>query len=255
MSGSKLLENMTAVVTGCRRGIGKSIVLEFAKNGANIFACVREPNSEFSRLVEEVGHKYDVLITPIYFDLKDETETKVAAQKIIGEADVVDILVNNAGIVQTSPFQMTPLEKVKELFQINYFSQILFSQIIIRKMLRKKRGSIVNMASSAGLDHNEGRVSYAGSKAALISTTKVMAKELAHYNIRVNCVAPGLTNTDMLYEGTGREKLDDTLGNILMRRVGEPFEIANAVVYLASDMSSYVTGQVLRVDGGLMYEK
>jgi len=255
MTSTQLLAEMTAVVTGCRRGIGKAIVHEFAKNGANIFACVREPNEEFSKYVDELKTTFGVLITPIYFDLRDEVDLRNAARKISTEADSLDILVNNAGAIQTTPFQMTPLDQMENLFRVNYFSQLSFTQIIARKMIRNKRGSIINISSSSGLDHNKGRTVYSASKAALISTTKVMAKELAHYNIRVNSVAPGLTNTDMLVENTQKEIVVETIERISMKRLGEPYEVANTVVFLASEMASYITGQVIRVDGGLGDEK
>jgi len=144
---------------------------------------------------------------------------------------------------------------MEEVFRVNYFSQLSFTQIIVRTMSRKKGGAIINIASSAGLDHNKGRTAYSGSKAALISTTKIMAKELARNNIRVNAIAPGLTNTDMLFESTPDKILQETIARISMKRVGEPYEVANAAVFLASELSSYITGQVIRVDGGLGDEK
>jgi 3-oxoacyl-[acyl-carrier protein] reductase len=251
MTSSKLLAGMTAVVTGCNRGIGKAIVREFSKNGANIFACVRERNEEFSKYIVELESNFDVLIKPVYFDLGDKSEITTAARQISSEADSLDILVNNAGIIHTSSFQMTSADKMEEIFRVNYFSQLIFTQIIVRKMIRKKKGSIINISSSAGLDHNEGRTVYAGSKAALISTTKVMAKELGNYNIRVNSIAPGLTDTDMLAESTEDEMVPQLLERVTMKRIGEPHEVANTALFLASELSSYITGQVIRVDGGL----
>ena len=255
MINDGLLTNKTAVVTGCNRGIGKAILSEFAKNGANLVACVRKPNPMFSQFVNNLSDSYGVSITTVYFDLEDQTKTKEAAKQICLGKNNVDILVNNAGIIQTSLFQMTPVDKIEEIFRVNYFSQIIFSQIIGRKMMRSKQGAIINISSSAGLDHNKGRTAYAGSKAALISTTKVMAKELARYNIRVNAIAPGLTDTEMLLKSTPQDILNETIEHVAMKRVGEPAEVANVAVFLASPLSSYITGQVIRVDGGLGYEK
>ena len=156
----------------------------------------------------------------------------------------VDVLVNNAGIIYTSLFQMTPVDKMKEVFEINFFSQMALTQSITRIMTRQKGGSIINISSSAAFEGNEGRTAYASSKAAMICSTKVMARELGGFNIRVNAIAPGLTNTNMMVESTAKDALESTLQRTCMKRVGRPEEIANAVLFLASDLSSYLTGQV-----------
>ena len=163
----------------------------------------------------------------------------------------VDVLVNNAGIIHTASFQMTPVDKMKEVFEINFFSQMVLTQYITRIMTRQKSGSIINISSSAAIEGNEGRTAYASSKAAMICSTKVMAIELGEYNIRVNAIAPGLTRTDMMRGSTPENVLEDTLKRTCMKRVGRPEEIANVVLFLSSDLSSYMTGQVLRVDGGM----
>ena len=146
---------------------------------------------------------------------------------------------------------MTSVAKMKEVFEINYFSQILLTQSITKIMVRQKAGSIINISSSAAIEGNEGRMAYASSKAAIIASTKVMAKELAMYNIRVNAIAPGLTETDMMQDSTSKEALEYTLQRICMRRIGKPEEIANVALFLSSELSTYMTGQVLRVDGGM----
>ena len=128
---------------------------------------------------------------------------------------------------------------------------MLFTQLLVRSMVRQGCGSVVNISSSAAIEGNEGRTSYAASKASIIVSTKVMAKELATNNIRVNAIAPGLTETDMMIESTSEDALENTLKRICMKRVGSPEEIANVVLFLSSDLSSYMTGQVLRVDGGM----
>ena len=246
-----LLKDKVAVVTGCNRGIGKEIVRVFAENGANIWACVRKENQSFTKFVHNLEQKHSVNINPVYFDLCDEVQIKAGVKTINNSKQPVDILVNNAGIIFTALFQMYSMEKLKEMFEINYFSQILLTQYISRMMIRQKSGSIINISSSAAIEGNEGRTGYASAKASMIASTKVLARELAPYNIRVNAVAPGLTKTDMMVNSTPEDALQETLNRICLRRVGEPREIANTALFLASDLSSYITCQVLRVDGGM----
>ena len=246
-----LLRNKSAVVTGCNRGIGKAIIENFAKNGANIWACIRKPDKEFSIYLKDLQKKTGVIIEEIYFDLNNIDEIKKSAQKIVIQNKPVNILVNNAGIIHTSLFQMTSIEKMKEIFNINYFSPLLFTQYIVKKMAKQKEGSIINISSSSAIEANEGRLAYASSKAALITSTKVIAKELGRLNIRVNAIAPGLTETDMMKSSTPENILQETIKRISLNRVGSPDEIANVVLFLSSNLSNYITGQVLSVDGGM----
>ena len=246
-----LLKNKTVVLTGCNRGIGKAILGVFAKNGASIWACVRQLDEDFIDFTKGVEDDHEVNITPVPFDLADEGQVKEGINTIRSAKQPVDILVNNAGVIFTALFQMTSVAKMKEVFEINYFSQILLTQSITKIMARQKAGSIINISSSAAIEGNEGRMAYASSKAAIIASTKVMAKELAMYNIRVNAIAPGLTETDMMQGSTSKEALEYTLQRICMRRIGKPEEIANVALFLSSELSTYMTGQVLRVDGGM----
>jgi 3-oxoacyl-[acyl-carrier protein] reductase len=246
-----LLENKTVVLTGCNRGIGKAILEVFAKNGASIWACVRQLDEDFIDFTKGVEDDHEVNITPVPFDLADEGQVKEGINTIRSAKQPVDILVNNAGVIFTALFQMTSVAKMKEVFEINYFSQILLTQSITKIMARQKAGNIISISSSAAIEGNEGRMAYASSKAAIIASTKVMAKELAMYNIRVNAIAPGLTETDMMQGSTSKEALEYTLKRICMRRIGKPEEIANVALFLSSELSTYMTGQVLRVDGGM----
>jgi len=246
-----LLKNKNAVVTGCNRGIGKEIVRIFAENGSNIWVCTRKKSATFTEYINDLEQKYSVNIKPVYFDLGDKEQIKSSVKTIKEAKKSVDILVNNAGEIFTALFQMTSMEKLKEMFEINYFSQMLLTQYISRIMMRQKSGSIINISSSAAIEGNEGRTGYASAKAAMITSTKVLAKELAPYNIKVNAVAPGLTQTEMMESSTPEDALRETLNRICMKRVGQPEEIANTVLFLASDLSSYMTSQVLRVDGGM----
>lgn len=249
--GSKLLADKNAIITGCSRGIGKAIMELFAENGANIWACARKPSSDFSNNINFLSSKYGVSITPVYFDLIDYPSIKDGVKTILETKKDIDILVNNAGIVsENSLFQMTSIEKMRQVFEINFFSQILVTQYIIRRMVKQKSGSIINISSIAGIDGDPGQLEYCASKAAMIGATKKLANDFSKHNIRVNAVAPGITETDMINE-MNDETMQRFLNNSNMKRCGQPHEIAQVVLFLASNMSSFITGQVLRADGGI----
>lgn len=246
----RLLKGKNAIVTGCQRGIGKSIVEIFAQNGANIWACARKKSEEFEKTLQLLSEKYEVEIKHVYFDLADKDQMKNAVRTIMSDKKDIDILVNNAGITYNALFQMSTIDKINEVFDVNFISPFLFTQYIVKLMLRKKSGSIINIASSAAIDGNPGRSVYGASKAALLCATKSLAAELGDQGIRANVIAPGITKTEMLSSMT-EEVINQTVLNTDMKRPGEPNDIANAVLFLASDLSSYVTGQVIRVDGGM----
>ena len=246
-----LLKSKTAVVTGCNKGIGKKILEVFSANGATVFACVRNIDEEFKSFLNELKQKFNNQIIPIQFDLNDEKKIKEAANSILTSNKSIDILVNNAATIHTSIFQMTSVKKLKELFEVNFFSQTIFTQYILKSMIKNKRGSIVYISSSSALDGNEGRSAYSSAKAAIIAQAKVLSRELGVHNIRVNSIAPGLTNTDMMKENHREEIVSEMVSRISLRRIANPEEIANVVLLLSSDLTSYITGQVIRVDGGM----
>ena len=245
-----LLKDKCAVLTGCNRGIGKSVLETFASNGADVWACVRSESEDFLLLINDLENKYKVSIKPVYFDLSDIDSVKQGIKTIASEKRPIDILVNNAGYISTSLFQMTPLGKVKEMFDINFFSMFQFTQGIVKSMV-KNGGSVINISSSAAIEGNEGRVSYASSKSAVITFGQVISRELGGNNIRVNTIAPGLTETEMMKGSTPDDVLEQTLDRVSLHRTAKPKEIANVALFLASNLSSYMTGQVLRVDGGM----
>ena len=246
-----LLKSKTAVVTGCNKGIGKKILEVFSANGATVFACVRNIDEKFEFFLNELKQEFNNQIIPIQFDLNDEKKIKEAANSILTSNKSIDILVNNAATIHTSIFQMTSVKKLKELFEVNFFSQTIFTQYILKSMIKNKRGSIVYISSSSALDGNEGRSAYSSAKAAMIAQAKVLSRELGVHNIRVNSIAPGLTNTDMMKENHREEIVSEMVSRISLRRIANPEEIANVVLLLSSDLTSYITGQVIRADGGM----
>lgn len=245
----RLLENKNIIITGCNRGIGRAVLELFVSQGGNIWACTRCRSAEFEKELYSLSEQYGVWIEPVYFDLADDESIKGAVSGILKEKRSIDILVNNAGIAYGGLMQMTPIHKLKEVFQINYFSQILIMQLAAKAMVRQNYGNIINMASAGGIETNPGYLAYGSSKASLIWATQSIAKELGVYNIRVNAVAPGLTDTAM-----GNYKPDDELNKTIertsLKRMADPEEIAEAVLFLASEQSSFVTGHILKVDGG-----
>lgn len=246
-----MLKGKNAIITGARRGIGRATVEVFASLGANVWACARKQDDVFEEDMWQIAEKYSVSIWPIYFDVTDEAQVKQAVQSIRKQKVSIDVLVNMAGIVEESTtFQMTSIDKMKHLFDTNFFAVTLLTQYISRLMARQNRGSIVNVASIAGFDGEPAQYEYATSKAAIIGATKHLARELVSNNIRVNAVAPGMIETEM---GAKIEKnlKEYMLNKVIMKRMGKPSEIANVVAFLASDYASYMTGQVIRVDGGI----
>ena len=244
-----MLNNKTAVVTGSNRGIGKEIVVQYAKNGADVFAIARKKTEEFDLFCAETADRNGVNIIPVYMDLNNQDEIKTGAKEILSHRKTIDIIVNNAGVsLPQRMFSMTRLDTIKEVFEVNFYSHFLLTQLLCKNMLKNKKGSIIFMSSSAAYDGGA-NVEYSASKAALIGLTKRLAVELGSFGIRVNAIAPGLTDTDM--GDMDAEYEAKALSMSIMGRKGRPEEIAGAAVFLGSDMSSFITAQVIRVDGGL----
>lgn len=251
LHGRAMLQNKNAVITGARRGIGRATVEVFARNGANIYACARKPDAAFEEDMRILSDQYKVLIIPVFFDASEESEIKTAVSTIRKQCANIDILANIAGTVDDSKsFPMSPIENMKRVFDVNFWGATILTQYIARLMMRSHKGSVINVSSVAGEDGRPAQYEYAASKAAMNGATRQLARELWQYGIRVNAVAPGITDTDM------GAKIDEKLktelmDNIIMKRAGHPEEIANVIAFLASDLSSYVTGQIIRVDGGM----
>lgn len=245
-----LLKGKNAVITGCLRGIGKTTMEVFAENGADIWACCEAKNEEFEAHISNLSIKYNVTIIPIYFDLLDSDEIKVAMKTIINSKKRVDILINIAGMTHNALFSMTTMDKMKQVFEIDFFSQMLVTQYITKAMIKHKIGNVINISSVTAIDGNRGQVAYSAAKAAFIGATKTLAIELADHGIRVNAIAPGVIQTEMT-DNLAQEDYQRLISKVNMKRGGLPEEVANVLLFLASDLSSYVTGQVIRVDGGM----
>lgn len=246
-----LLQGKNAMITGCARGIGRQMLIAFAQNGANVWACCRSESDEFNRFAAELSEKCSVWIKPLNFDVTDTAKMKQVIRTIMADKISIDVLVNNAGITYNALYQMTSIEKMRQVFEVNFFAQVSLTQYIVKCMVRQGSGNVINVSSSAALDANPGRTAYAASKAAVACMTRVMAHELAAQHIRVNAIAPGITDTDMVDASMTAAAIEGAVQQTRLKRIGQPSEIADAAVFLASDLSSYVTGEVLRVDGGL----
>jgi 3-oxoacyl-[acyl-carrier protein] reductase len=245
-----LLLGKTALITGASQGIGLSTLDLFALEGANILACTLKQEDSFEEHCSDLEKKYNIKIKPFYFDLNNIEETKYVLRDIASQFKEIDILVNVAGMTKDAIFQMVSLHDLRSVFEVNFISQSYLTQFVVKLMMRKKFGSIVNISSISAIDGNSGQYAYSSSKAAIIGATKTLSKELASYGIRVNCIAPGVIDTDM-NKLVPQSKIEENISKMSIKRLGFPSEVAHTIVFLSSDLSNYITGQVLRVDGGM----
>ena len=246
----KRLQGKTALITGCNRGIGKAIAEEFAQEGANLICIMRKPNPEFKSETGVWSAKYGVEIEFAYCDMNEEDSIKSALNEIQKNKTQIDILVNNAGMAKFKPFIMSRIDDYKQMMQVNFYGPILIMQYVVKNMVKLKKGSIINLSSISCLDANVGNAAYGASKAAISSLTRTLSKELAKANIRVNAIAPGFVDTKMNSQ-ISTEYMQKMLEQIALRRIAAPVEIAKLAVFLGSDDSSYITGQTIRIDGGI----
>ena len=239
--------NKKVMITGSARGIGYSTVKVFAENGWDIVAHARKQTETFEDNIIKIANESNVTITPVYFDMLDSNAMKESVRDLKKKGTRINALINNAGISGGGMFQMTPLSIIKNVFNVNLFSHMELTQLVIRIMVEEK-ASIVNVASVLGIDSCPGNSAYGASKAAMISWTKSLQIDLAG-KVRVNAVAPGLTETEMAYQMEEKYR-ENMINNSVISRLAKPDEIAKTIYFLASDDASFITGQVLRVDGG-----
>ena len=247
-----MLKGKNSIITGANRGIGAEILKIFAQNsiGGTIFACARKQNTEFEDNLKKLEEEYELRVIPVYFDLSEKEQINSALKEIKSYNVKIDTLVNNAGInTPYRRFQMIPIDDYRKAMESNVWGHMMLTQFVSRLMMKHKSGSIVNISSIAGTDGFYASCDYVASKATIKGITVQQARELGEFGIRVNAVAPGVTQTNMI-EGNNDEMLKDLLPSIMLGRFGKPEEIANAALFLASDLSSYITGQEIRVDGG-----
>lgn len=247
MTFDKLLKDKICFVTGTSKGIGKATVEAFAKAGAIVYANDIEDRS-IDEFAKQLDQDYQASVIPLYFDVTDSQKCKDAFIRIKKEQGRLDVLVNNAGVMRDALIGAVTRSLINRSFDVNVFATMELLQLAAKLMMQSNSGSIINMSSIVGITGNPGQLVYSATKGAIISLTKTAAKELAPKNIRVNAIAPGMIDTDMM-RSIGEKHLAIHILNIPMGRLGRPEEIANACVFLASDMSSYVTGHVLSVDG------
>lgn len=246
----KLLEGKTAIITGASRGIGKGIAQVFAKHGANV-AFTYSSSAEAATALEKELAAMGVRAKGYKSNAASYNEAHELVEDVVKEFGAIDILVNNAGITKDNLLMRISEEDFDKVIEVNLKSVFNMTKAVQRTMLKQRNGSIINMSSVVGVKGNAGQTNYAASKAGIIGFTKSVALELGSRNIRCNAIAPGFIETEMtgaLDEKTVQAWRD----TIPLKRGGSPEDVANVCVFLASDMSAYVTGQVLNVDGGML---
>lgn len=246
----KLLENKVALITGASRGIGKGIALKFAQHGANI-AFTYLSSVEKGQALEKELQAFGVKAKGYRSDAANFKAAEELVNAVVADFGTVDILVNNAGITRDTLLMRMSEEQWDEVINANLKSVFNLTKAIQKPMLKQRNGSIINMSSVVGVKGNAGQANYAASKAGIIGFTKSVALELGSRNIRSNAIAPGFIETEMT-EVLDPKVVEGWRAGIPLKRGGSPEDIANATVFLASDMSAYITGQVLNVCGGML---
>jgi 3-oxoacyl-[acyl-carrier protein] reductase len=236
----QLLYGKTTMITGAGRGIGRATAELFAHNGAIVYANDVETGSLDDLACDN--------LFPVYFDVTDSQAVKAVIMQIKKEQGQLDCLINNAGIMQDALIGMVDINVARKIFDVNVFAMMDLMQLATRLMKKQEFGSIINFTSIVGVHGNAGQLAYSASKGAVIAMTKTAAKELAPFKIRVNAVAPGMIDTD-LFRSIGEERITARISQIGMGRLGTPNDIAKTCMFLASDLSDYITGQVIGIDG------
>ena len=246
----KLLEGKTAIITGASRGIGSGIARVFAENGSNV-AFTYSSSVDSAITVQDDLLKHGVKVKSYNRDASDFNSSQKLITDVINDFGQIDILINNAGITKDNLLMRMGEEDFDKVIEVNLKSVFNMTKAVQRTMLKQRKGSIINMSSVVGVKGNAGQTNYAASKAGIIGFSKSVALELGSRNIRCNVIAPGFIETEMTAK-LDQSTVDQWRAGIPLKRGGTPNDIANACVFLASDMSSYITGQTIHVDGGML---
>lgn len=245
-----MLKDKNVIITGATRGIGREIALTLAKNGANIAINYRNFNSELEALINEIkSFGVDVLAIKCDVSVSDDVDNFV--KEVKSHFKIIDVLVNNAGITKDGLILRMKEEDFDDVLDVNLKGTFNTTKFVSSIMVRQKCGKIINISSVVGIAGNSGQCNYAASKAGVIGFSKSVARELSSRNINVNVIAPGYINTDMTKNLPDKIK-EEVIKSIPMKRIGEPKEVANLVLFLSSNLSDYITGQVINVDGGMV---
>ena len=245
-----MLDGKVCLITGTSRGIGAKTVERFAEEGAVVYANARTVGC-IDASCDDLSARNNTTVKPLYFDVRDESASKKMVLQIKREQGRIDVLVNNAGIMKDALIGMIPRSLMQEIYETNVFGVMNMMQLVTKVMMFQKSGSIINLSSIVGIEGNAGQLVYSATKGAVVAMTKTASKELAEKGIRVNAVAPGMIDTDM-FRSIGEEKINEHLSHIRMGRLGSAEEVADVILFLASDLSRYVTGEIVGVDGGAM---
>lgn len=241
---------MKVIITGANRGIGLSILKQFAKEGWDILALVRTLKEETLSLFNEIANTNHITIEPFEVNLADELSIKEFIKVVHKNKISVDVLINNAGAAIGGTLMMSSMSAIKDLFQVNFLGPLQLTQYVAKNMMQRKSGTIVNVCSIAALDGMNGFTAYGCSKAAMVQATKIWASELAQYGIRVNAIAPAAVNTEMASQMDEKTR-EMMISKSFMKRMSEPEEVAKIVFFLSSEASSPINGQIIRIDGGM----
>jgi 3-oxoacyl-[acyl-carrier protein] reductase len=245
-----MLQGKTALITGASKGIGYAIARKFAAHGAHLILISRDVLS-LQKNKQVLERDFQVSVTIFETDVSDLEQVKRTFIEISQQKIDIDIVVNNAGVMIDAALLMLKQDTLRQNMEVNLYGTMYVTQAAVKSLIRKRTGSVINLTSIVGTHGSAGQSAYAAAKSGVIGFTKSLSKELAPLNIRVNAIAPGFIDTDLI-AGLTEQAKQNTLSNIGMKRAGTPDDVANTALFLASDLSSYITGQVIGVDGGMV---